>query len=290
MPTPPSPRPPRWSGPATTSPYLAHAAMEPMNCVIRLSADGCEVWNGEQMHTGDQYALAGLFGFEARAGHHPHPLRRRRFPGVAPARTPITCWRQPTSSRPSAARYPATPRLARLAAGGTMRAGYYRPAFPPCPGGGHRRRRQAGRLAPPPGGGSPSSSGPPEKMLVRDGIDGVSVEGAANLPTPSLTSKVDLHPTDIGVPVLWWRSVGSSHGLFDRSLPRSGGRCHGQGSGGPAPGTAGRPSAPRGRRQAGRRKRPAGALPEAGQRPANGGVVGWRCMSPSTPTSPRWPR
>ncbi|MDQ5914959.1 MAG: isoquinoline 1-oxidoreductase subunit beta, partial [Pseudomonadota bacterium] len=28
-------------------PYLAHAAMEPMNCVIQLGADGCEVWNGE---------------------------------------------------------------------------------------------------------------------------------------------------------------------------------------------------------------------------------------------------
>jgi isoquinoline 1-oxidoreductase beta subunit len=52
-------------------------------------------------------------------------------------------------------------------------------------------------------------------MLVKDGIDGVSVEGAANLPyaIPNLT--VDLHtPTDIGVPVLWWRSVGSSHTAF----------------------------------------------------------------------------
>ena len=39
------------------APYLAHAAMEPMNCVIRLGADGCEVWNGEQMQTGDQFAL-----------------------------------------------------------------------------------------------------------------------------------------------------------------------------------------------------------------------------------------
>ena len=45
-------------------PFLAHAAMEPMNCVIRLSSDGCEVWNGEQLHTGDQYALANLFGLK----------------------------------------------------------------------------------------------------------------------------------------------------------------------------------------------------------------------------------
>ena len=38
--------------------YLAHAAMEPLNCVMRQTADGCEVWNGEQLHTGDQHALA----------------------------------------------------------------------------------------------------------------------------------------------------------------------------------------------------------------------------------------
>lgn len=29
-------------------PYLAHAAMEPMDCVVKLGADRCEIWNGEQ--------------------------------------------------------------------------------------------------------------------------------------------------------------------------------------------------------------------------------------------------
>jgi len=44
-------------------PYLAHAAMEPLNCVIRIADDDTiEVWNGEQMHTGDQFALAKYFG------------------------------------------------------------------------------------------------------------------------------------------------------------------------------------------------------------------------------------
>jgi isoquinoline 1-oxidoreductase beta subunit len=45
-------------------PYLAHAAMEPMNCVVKLNADGCEVWNGEQLHTGDQYGLAHVLGLK----------------------------------------------------------------------------------------------------------------------------------------------------------------------------------------------------------------------------------
>ena len=33
--------------------------MEPMNCVIRLNADGCELWNGEQFQTVDQGRVAG---------------------------------------------------------------------------------------------------------------------------------------------------------------------------------------------------------------------------------------
>lgn len=39
-------------------PFLAHAAMEPMNCVVQLQDGACEIWNGEQMHTGDQVAIA----------------------------------------------------------------------------------------------------------------------------------------------------------------------------------------------------------------------------------------
>ena len=39
-------------------PYLAHAAMEPMNCVVQLGPDSCEVWNGAQFQTVDQGAIA----------------------------------------------------------------------------------------------------------------------------------------------------------------------------------------------------------------------------------------
>jgi isoquinoline 1-oxidoreductase subunit beta len=41
-------------------PYLAHATMEPMNCVVRIGAQECEIWNGEQFQTGDQLAVAKL--------------------------------------------------------------------------------------------------------------------------------------------------------------------------------------------------------------------------------------
>ena len=54
-----------------------------------------------------------------------------------------------------------------------------------------------------------------EPMMVKNGVDPVSVEGAANLPYSIPSLHVDLHtPTDIGVPVHWWRSVGSSHTAY----------------------------------------------------------------------------
>lgn len=55
---------------------------------------------------------------------------------------------------------------------------------------------------------------PLEPMVVKDGIDGTSVEGAVNLPYAFTNLRVDLHSTKIGVPVQWWRSVGSTHNAF----------------------------------------------------------------------------
>ena len=45
-------------------PYLAHASMEPMNCVVSLKNDGCEIWNGEQFQTVDQAMVAQMLDFK----------------------------------------------------------------------------------------------------------------------------------------------------------------------------------------------------------------------------------
>ncbi|MBX9925268.1 MAG: molybdopterin-dependent oxidoreductase, partial [Hyphomicrobiaceae bacterium] len=52
---------------------------------------------------------------------------------------------------------------------------------------------------------------PFEGMMVKDGVDATSVEGANNLPYTIPNITVDLHTVKLGVPVLWWRSVGSTH-------------------------------------------------------------------------------
>ena len=192
-------------------PYLAHAAMEPMNCVIKLDADGAEVWNGEQFQTIDQAVVAKVLGlkpeqvklnmlyaggsFGRRASKDvDYLVEAAHIVKAIDGRAPVKLvWLREDD----------------------MRGGYYRPLF-------HHALEAAidssGKLA---GwkhrlvGQSILIGSPFEAFLVKDGIDGVSVEGAANLPyaIPNLT--VDLHtPTDIPVPVLWWRSVGSSHTAF----------------------------------------------------------------------------
>jgi len=53
-----------------------------------------------------------------------------------------------------------------------------------------------------------------EAALVKNGIDATSVEGASNLPYAIPNLGVDLHSPKMGVPVQWWRSVGSTHTAF----------------------------------------------------------------------------
>src|SRR3984893_10468869 len=43
-------------------PFLAHAAMEPMNCTVHLRKDGCDIWVGTQAPTLTQAAVAELTG------------------------------------------------------------------------------------------------------------------------------------------------------------------------------------------------------------------------------------
>jgi len=53
-----------------------------------------------------------------------------------------------------------------------------------------------------------------EAALVKNGIDATSVEGASNLPYAIPNLGVDLHSPKMGVPVQWWRSVGSTHTAY----------------------------------------------------------------------------
>ena len=60
-------------------PYLAHCMMEPLNTVVDLHEDHCEIWTGSQFQTGDRAAAAKVAGLQARAGDAAHHTSGRRF-------------------------------------------------------------------------------------------------------------------------------------------------------------------------------------------------------------------
>ncbi|MEO4026737.1 xanthine dehydrogenase family protein molybdopterin-binding subunit [Chromobacterium vaccinii] len=51
-------------------------------------------------------------------------------------------------------------------------------------------------------------------MMIKNGIDAVSVEGTDDMPYALPAVSLDLHTPEIPLPVLWWRSVGHSHSAF----------------------------------------------------------------------------
>ena len=192
-------------------PYLAHAAMEPMNCVVLRTDDGLEVWNGEQFQTVDQATLAAMFGLP------PEKVKiNMLYAGGSFGRRACT---QSDYLREAAAIVKASGTRAPVKLvwmrEDDMKAGYYRPLF-------HHRIEAAldadgsirgwrHRLV----GQSIIAGSAFEPAMVKNGIDAVSVEGAANLPYAIPNLQVELHtPTDIKVPVLWWRSVGSTHTAY----------------------------------------------------------------------------
>jgi isoquinoline 1-oxidoreductase beta subunit len=191
-------------------PFLAHAAMEPMNCVVQLGADGCEVWNGEQLQTGDQFALAGLLGIKPEQvklnmlyaggsfGRRACPLSDYVLEAAAiakayGAKAPVKLvWTREDDTK-----------------GGFYRPMYYHALKAGLDGAGNLVAWQH-RIV----GQSILTGTAFEKMLVKDGIDVTSVEGASTLPYDIPNLRVELHSPRIGVPVQWWRSVGSTHTAF----------------------------------------------------------------------------
>ena len=55
---------------------------------------------------------------------------------------------------------------------------------------------------------------PTVQRTIFRGVDATSVEGASNLPYAIPNLRVIAHQPQLPVPVLWWRSVGSTHTAF----------------------------------------------------------------------------
>src|SRR5688572_24689286 len=168
--------------------------MEPMNCVVRLNKAGCEIWNGEQFQTIDQMKVAALLGLQPEQVTI-HMLYAGGSFGRRANKDSDFVLEAASIAKAINGRAPVKLVWTRE---DDTKAGYYRPAF-------HHTLEAAldaqGRLA----GwrhrlvGQSILAGSAFEGMVKDGIDAVSVEGAANLPYAIPNLQVDLHtPTDIG--------------------------------------------------------------------------------------------
>ena len=59
-------------------PYLAHAMMEPLNCLVDFRQDSCEIRTGTQFQTADRDAAARILGLKKKPGEHPDDAPGRR--------------------------------------------------------------------------------------------------------------------------------------------------------------------------------------------------------------------
>ncbi len=189
-------------------PYLAHAMMEPLNCVVDLRADSCELWTGTQFETVDRLNAAKVAGLPPEKVKVNTTLLGGGFGRRA----------NPLSDFVVEAVYVAKVAKAPVKVVWTreddLAGGWYRPKW--------HDRFTAGVD----GDGNPVAwthtivgqsimAGTAfENFAIKDGVDSTSVEGAADLLYGIPNLQVDLHSPKIGVPVQWWRSVGHSHTGF----------------------------------------------------------------------------
>ncbi len=187
-------------------PYLAHACMEPMNCVVELTEGGAMIRTGAQIQTLDQAAVAGVLGLEPAQVQIETVYAGGSF-GRRAAKTSdyIVEAAQVAQAMESSA-----PVKLVWTREDDTRAGFFRPAFL------HRVRAGVGgdgRLVAWWHRAIGSSTAGGSALGAPEG-DPSGVEGIEDMTYAVPNIYVDQHTPEPGVPVQWWRSVGHSHTAF----------------------------------------------------------------------------
>ncbi|MDQ5987744.1 MAG: Isoquinoline 1-oxidoreductase subunit beta [Syntrophus sp. SKADARSKE-3] len=189
-------------------PYLAHACMEPLNCVVDLRADGCDIWTGTQaqtLHRRDAARVLGLDpeqvnlhtvylggGFGRRGNPHSDFVVEAVEVAKALKRPVKVIWTREDDTK----------------------GGYYRPLCHSRLSGGLDEHGKQVAWCHTIVGQSIMKGTIYAPMRIKNGIDTSSTEGATTIPYEIPNLFVGLHSPDIAVPVQWWRSVGYSHTCF----------------------------------------------------------------------------
>lgn len=190
-------------------PFLAHATMEPMNCVVELGNDRCDIWTASQLPTVDVGMTAAVTGLPPEAVHiHTQfaggSFGRRAVPDSDFVREAVEIVKALEGRAPIKLQWSRE---------NDMRAGRYRPMSVHQLDAGIGKDGQASawrhRLAT-----QTFMRGTPFEGLIENGVDSAAVEGARGLPYAIGNVRVEQTLVANGVPTLWWRSVGHTHNAF----------------------------------------------------------------------------
>lgn len=189
-------------------PYLAHAPMEPLNATVRFDTDRAEAWIGSQFQTNDRVAVAEVLGVPAERVTFHTEMTGGGFGRRATADSHL-----PREAAQIARRMPGTPVKLIWTREDDVRGGYYRPMHV------HRVEVGVGSDGRPIAWnhvivGQSILADTPFSGMLKDGVDGVTVEGVANTHYDLPNFQLTVHHPKVNVPVLWWRSVGNTHSAF----------------------------------------------------------------------------
>ena len=192
-------------------PYLNHAQMEPLACTVDLKADSCELYYASQMPGIDAGVVASITGLAADKVNIQVQMGGGGF-GRRAVPTSEYVVESVNVAKALAAAGKRAPVKVMWSREDDMRAGYYRPmtvhraeigfdAQGNVLGWDHRIVSQ-----------SIAAGTPFEGFMLKNGVDATATEGMRapyNVPM-----RLSVHHPKVNVPVLWWRSVGSTHTAF----------------------------------------------------------------------------
>ena len=192
-------------------PYLAHAPMEPLNCTVSFDGQKAELWMGTQMPGLDAAAAAKTLGVAPEAVKVNTQMAGGGFGrrAIPTSEYVVEACQVARAARSAGVAGPVRTLWSRE---DDIKGGYYRPL--------HVHRAEIGFDAQ--GkilawdhvivGQSILKGSPFEDFLVKDGIDTTAVEGMKE--PYAVPMRLTVHHPEVNVPVLWWRSVGSTHTAY----------------------------------------------------------------------------
>jgi len=194
-------------------PYLAHAPMEPLTAVCRLSPDKCEIWAGCQAQTGDQANAAAAVGLTPAQVSINTLAAGGTFGRRA---TPDSDYIVEVASiaKATGGKYPVRLIWTREddITGGRYRPLYYHHVTAAIGKDGKVAYRQ--RVV----GQSILAGTPFAAMMIKNGVDPTAVGGHAAEQYGLADAHISWSESKVGVPVLWWRSVENTHMAFSKEV------------------------------------------------------------------------